>query len=168
MQRIPSVDIFGTPRRLGIVGSLGQTVQVPRGSVEPTTAFRFEIMDAEGNPIPGAAVSLYLNNTHLMTPALADVGGNVAVPLADLQNAAEAIKQRGISIRTGMLNAVVQAPGYQETKVNLLDVATERKLQDIEQRRTVTLQKEGEGIPVLPILGVLAAIGAIVWFSTKS
>jgi hypothetical protein len=181
MQRIPSVDMFGNPKKMGIVEPVnGQqqpaTVTVP--APLPTTAFRFEIMDAEGNPVPGASVSLYLNDTHLLTLPVSDVGGNAAVSVADIQNAEYKLRQqrKAAPVQGGLqgmgqsgvpriLSAVIQAPGYEEQRIKLMDVRENTRLSDVQQRHLVTLEKTDQGIPILPILGILAAIGAIVWVS---
>lgn len=188
MQRIPIMDPFGTPRRMGIVEPVnGQqqppTATIPAPASTPTTAFRFEIVDAEGNPVPGAAVSIYLNDAHMITLPLSDVGGNASVSVRDLQEADSRLRQqRGagpVAVPSAMgqismpatpkkLVAVIQAPGYQEQKIELADMNLQRSWADVEQRRVVTLQKADEGSPLLPILGIVAGIGLVVWLANRS
>jgi hypothetical protein len=174
MQRIAIMDPFGTPRRLGIAETQEAYVQstpLPAPyDFNPIPMLRFEIMDAEGNPVPGAAVSLYYNiaglllieapDAHVMTPPLADVGGNVSVTTGDLKNAVAAFHQYGPD-RMQHLYAVIKAPGYHEQKIELVDLT-------VKQRYEVTLQKVEETSPLLPILGVAAVVGATIWLVNRS
>lgn len=165
MQRIPMLDAFGTPRRMGIIAPPDQQVQGPPTPprYDPITAFRFEIMDADGNPIPGAAVSIYLNDEYLLTPAVADVGGNVAVSVDDIDNAYK-VQKRIPKGNPFKLSAVIQASGYGDQKLEIANLSAGEGLSNVKQRYQVTLQKAEGSALLLPILGIAAVIGTAAYF----
>lgn len=171
MRRIPTLDVFGTPRSMGFVPPQTQGPDnMPSGTPLPPeapprmeTSLRFEIRDVDENYIPGIGVSLVSENgTHLYTGALSDAGGNVGISSTDLGEAVEETIRQNPGIQKQKIYAVLQGPGYEPAKVLVFDPAVNQA--QMARMHEVTMQKASEsgGIsPVVAVLGAAAALGAI-------
>lgn len=167
MQRIPGLDVFGTPKGRGYLPPrvLGQAAAAPKLE----TSLRFEIRDVDENYIPGIGVSLISENgTHLLTGAMSDAGGNVGVSAADLEKAVAETLRKNPGIQKQKIYALLQGQGYEPVKVLVFDPAVNQA--QMARMHEVTMQKasESEGIPMaVVVLGVAAAIGAVIWAVNK-
>lgn len=151
--------------RLGIVEPASQTTaQTSSPADRVVTAGRFEIKDSDGNFIPGASVTLTMDNGEFLLNKLSDAGGNVPVTPDDVQTASKHLKTIPIG-RTWKIMYSVSAPGTNTKSGLFLDGS--KPTVDQLTIHSVTLYRPDDIRAYYPHIAIGAgalALGTILWY----
>lgn len=138
------------------------TVPIPQPLPRPITYVRFEIKDKYGNFIPGAAVTVSLDDGRHILTKLSDVGGNVSFSPAELSEVAERMVPMPRGDATSVF--VVRAPGKKEVTGTFFDPRRDLKEQVGIREIILVNETEAEAPAMWPYLLVGAAvIGGIAY-----